>query len=122
MMKHKKYVRKKRKNGSHRKISKKYRWMRKHFGPAIRPRKAHKLMIQMRGKMRSAKRNRNPKMTIDDLDPATKRMIPKMKAKGYRYVIQFENFGDPLFFKTEMAVGPFMRDNNLKMKWTLRLD
>ena len=53
----------------------------------------------------------------------------KLKAKGYKYVVQFANsetgklFGEPLAFKSADQVGPFMRENKeLKMVWTRTIE
>ena len=61
------------------------------------------------------------------LPASEKDIAPKMKSKGYHFVIQFVNedgtdFGEPLYFKTVSSVGPFMRDTNLKQKWVVNLN
>lgn len=48
-------------------------------------------------------------------------------SKGYKYIIQFEKegklFGNPIAFKTEIDVGPFMRDSpNLKTLWIRKIE
>ena len=52
----------------------------------------------------------------------------KMKAKGYKFSIQFtldgEDWGKPLYFKTVSEVGPFMRETEggkLKQKWVVHI-
>ena len=52
-----------------------------------------------------------------------KRVARRFAAKGYKYAVQFKTilgkpFGDPFYFKTAGAVGPFMRANKLEMTWT----
>lgn len=54
----------------------------------------------------------------------------ELKAKGYRYVVQFQtngaNFGEPLFLKTADMTGPMLRsfrpDENAKMAWVKNVD
>ena len=41
--------------------------------------------------------------------------------KGYSYVVQFKDFGDPVCFRSSSDVGPFMRDNDVQMEWTKKI-
>ena len=53
-------------------------------------------------------------------------MFVRLKNKGYNYVVQFEKNGkdymEPLVFKSAKDVGPFMRSEKCKMKWTKKIE
>lgn len=71
---------------------------------------------------------RRPGVLKPQTEAASKDDPKQMKEKGYNYVVQFSNkdgsdFGEPMYFKSSSAVGPFMRQNpELKMKWTKKID
>lgn len=65
-------------------------------------------------------------MILSDLSAEEQGIAKGMYKKGYRYIVQLsqpddQDFGKPLYFKSTMSVGPFLRDSGLKMKWTLSL-
>lgn len=67
--------------------------------------------------------------TFDELPDSEKAIAKKMAAKGYTYVAQITTnegpFGEPLYFKSSAAVGPFLRSfpdyKNAKMEWVVQL-
>ena len=82
-----------------------------------------------RSKGKSAEKIIAAKKTFDDLPDSEKAVAKKMAAKGYKYVAQITTsegkFGEPLYFKSADAVGPFLRSfpdyANAKTEWVAEL-